>query len=69
MEVISILWVAATWIIWRPVLTFLSRIVTSNLDIMLEWVLVAVDHGGNVCEDGLDLRLLVLVETRGAQKL
>ena len=62
-----LLWIAG--IIIRAVLTFVLRVIAAHVDIMLERILIRVDHCGNIGEDCLDLALLWLIGTRCTQKL
>ncbi len=55
-------------LIW-PLLAPLPWIVASNLDVVLEGILVAIDHGGHVCKNSLDLRLSILVQAGRTEKL
>ena len=56
-------------IIVRSVLTAFEGIIASNLDIVLEkGILITINDSRCICENGLDLGLLVLVQSRGTEK-
>ena len=68
MQIIVLGFSTPGWISTSFVLALAVRIVTSDVDVMLEErVLVAVDHCGHIFEDRLNLRLLALVEPWRAQ--
>ena len=51
----------ALFLIW-PVLAAIERIIASYFEIMLEMIFVIVNDRGCICQNHLNLRLLVFVE-------